>query len=50
MKINVAEYVDEEQYGFRKRKGKINVNFMVTTIMEKIIEKQKFIYMCFVIF
>ena len=40
--------MDEEQYGFRKGKGTRNAIFVVRTVMERLIEKQQDIYMCFV--
>ena len=50
LKRKVAEFVDEEQYGFRKGKGTRNAIFVVRMIMERLIEKQQDIYMCFVDF
>ena len=50
LKGKIAEHVDEEQYGFRKGKGTRNAIFVLRMIMERLIEKQKDIYMCFVDF
>ena len=50
LKRKVVDYVDEEQYGFRKGKGTRNATFVLRTIMERSIEKQKDLYLCFVDF
>ena len=50
LKSKVAECVDEEQYGFRKGKGTRNAIFVLRTMMERLIEKQKDLFMCFVDF
>ena len=50
LKGKVEEYVDEEQYGFRKGRGTRNAILVLRSIMERAIEKQKDIYMCFVDF
>lgn len=42
--------VGEEQYGFRKGKGTVNAIFVLRMIMERAIEVQKDIYLCFVDF
>ena len=50
LKGKVREHVDEEQYGFRKGKGTRNAIFVLRTVIERSIEKQKDLYMCFVDF
>ena len=50
LKAKVRDYVDEEQYGFRKNKGTRNAIFVLRTVIERSIEKQKDLYMCFVDF
>ena len=42
--------MDEEQYGFRKGKGTRNATFVLRTVIERAIEKQKDLYLCFVDF
>ena len=44
----VADHVDEMQYGFRKDKGTRNAILLLRMIMERAIEKQKNMYMCFI--
>ena len=48
MKRKVEETVDNVQFGFRKGLGTRNATFMLRTVMERAIEKQKDLYMCFV--
>ena len=50
LKRKVDEHVDEEQYGFRKGKGTRNAIFVLRTIIERSIEKQLALYICFVDF
>lgn len=50
LKAKVAEHVDEEQYGFRKNKGTRNAIFVLRTVIERAIEKQKDLYLCFIDF
>ena len=50
LKAKVEEYVDEEQYGFRKKRGTRNAIFVLRTVIERAIEKQKDLYMCFIDF
>ena len=47
-KIN--ENVNEEQYGFRKGKGTINAIFGLRMMIERCIEMQKNVYLCFIDF
>ena len=44
------ETVDNVQFGFIKGLGTRNETFMVRTVMERVVEKQKDIFMCFVDF
>ena len=39
MKIKVAEFLEEKQYGFRIGKGTRNATFVSRTIMKRSIEK-----------
>ena len=48
MKSKVEEHVDEAQFGFRKDKGTSNAIFVLRTIIERAIEKQEGLFMCFV--
>ena len=50
LKAKVEEFVDEEQYGFRKGKGTREAIQVLRTIIERSIEKQKDLFMCFVDF
>ena len=50
VKGKVEQYVDEEQYGFRKGRGTRNAILVLRSIMERALEKQKDLYMCFVDF
>ena len=50
LKRKVTEHVKEEQYGFRKGRGTRNAIFVLRTAMERCIEKQKDVFMCFVDF
>ena len=40
--------MDNVQFGFRKGLGTRNATFMLRTIIERAIEKQRDLYMCFV--
>ena len=42
--------MDEKQYGFRKGKGTRNAIFVLRTVIERAIEKQKDLFMCFIDF
>ena len=44
LKRKVMEYVDEDKEGFRRRKGTRYATFVLRTIMEMVIEKQKDLY------
>ena len=46
----VEEHVDEAQFGLRQDKGISNTSFILRTIIERAIEKQKELFMCFVDF
>ena len=48
LKGTVEEHVDKAQFGFRKGKGTGNAISVLRAIIEKAIEKQKDLYMCFV--
>ena len=48
LKSKVEETTDESQFGFKRRKGTRNAIFVLRMIMERAIEKQKDLYMCFV--
>ena len=50
LKSKVDEGVDKAQFGFRKGLGTRNATFMLRTVMERAIEKQKDVYMCFIDF
>ena len=50
LKSKVEETTNEAQFGFRRRKGTRNAIFLLRMIMERAIEKQKDLYMCFVDF
>ena len=50
LKSKVEETVDKAQFGFRKGSGTRNATFMLRTVLERSIEKQKDLYMCFVDF
>ena len=50
LKSKVEEVVDKTQFEFRKRMGTRNATFMLRMLMERAIEKQKDIYMCFIDF
>ena len=44
----VNETVDNVQFRFRKEVGTRNATFMLRTVMERAVEKQKYIFICFV--
>ena len=46
----VEETVDDVQFGFRKGMGTRNATFMLRMVMERAIEKQKDLFICFVDF
>ena len=48
LRRKVEETVDRAQFGFRKGKGTPNAIFVLRTIIERAIEKQKDLFMCFV--
>ena len=48
LKRKVEEIVDKTQFGFKKGVGTRNATFMLRTVMERAIEKQKDLYMCFI--
>ena len=50
LKRNIEETVDRAQFGFRKGKGTRDAIFVLRTIIERAIEKQKDLFMCFVDF
>ena len=50
LEMKVNETVDNVQFGFRKRLGTKNATFMPRTVMERAVEKQKDLFMCFVDF
>ena len=50
LKSKVEETTDEAQFGFRRRKGTRNAILVLKMLMERAIEKQKDLYMCFVDF
>ena len=50
LRRKVEETVDRAQFGFRKGKGTRNAIFVLRTIIERSIEKQKDLFMCFVDF
>ena len=50
LKRKVEEGVDKVQFGFRKGLGTRNATFMLRTVMERAIEKQKDVFMCFIDF
>ena len=50
LRRKVEETVDRAQFGFRKGKGTPNAIFVLRTIIERAIEKQKDLFMCFVDF
>ena len=50
LKRKIEETVDRAQFGFRKGKGTRNAIFVLRTIIERAIEKQKDLFMCFVDF
>ena len=50
LKSKVEETTDDAQFGFRRRKSTRNAIFVLRMIMERAIEKQKDLYMCFVDF
>ena len=47
LKSKVEQYVDEEQFGFRKGRGTRDAILVLRSIMEKAMEKQKNLFMCF---
>ena len=48
LKGKVEQHVDEEQYGFRKGKGTRDAILVLRSVMERAIEKQRDLFMCFV--
>ena len=50
LKRKVEEGVDKAQFGFRKGCGTRNATFMLRTVIERAVEKQKDLYMCFIDF
>ena len=50
LKNKIEQYVDEEQFGFRPGKGTRDAKLMLSCIMERALEKQRDLYMCFVDF
>ena len=50
LKGKVEQHVDEEQYGFRKGKGTRDAILVLRSVMERAIEKQRDLFMCFVDF
>ena len=50
IKTRLEERVDEEQFGFRKGKGTRDAIFLLRTVIERSLEKQRDIFMCFVDF
>ena len=50
LKVKVEETVDKAQFGFRKGRGTRNATFMLRTIIERAVEKQKDLFMCFIDF
>ena len=48
LKGTAEEHVDKAQFGFRKGKGTGNAIFVLRAIIERAIEKQKDLYLCFV--
>ena len=50
MKNKIEQYVDDEQFGFRKGRGTRDAILVLRCIMERALEKQKDLYMCFVDF
>ena len=50
MNGKIEERLDEKQYGFRKGKGTRNAIFVLRMILERSLEMQKDIYLCYVDF
>ena len=50
LKRKVEEEVAKAQFGFRKGLGTRMATFMLRTVMESALEKQKDVYMCFIDF
>ena len=50
LKRKVVETVDKVQFGFRKGMGCRNATFMLRTVIERAVEKQRDIFMCFIDF
>lgn len=48
IKNKVREQVSWEQYGFLEGKGTANAIFIMRTILEKMIEKQRNVFLCFI--
>ena len=48
MRRRILENVEEEQYGFRKRKCTRNAMFVLRTIIERAVGMQKDVYLCFI--
>ena len=43
----IEEHVDDAHFGFRKDKGTSNAIFVLRTVTERAIEKQKDLFLCF---
>ena len=50
MNGKIEERLDEKQYGFRKGKGTRNAIFILRMILERALEMQKDIYLCYIDF
>ena len=50
LKRKIEENLTQEQYGFRSGKGTTNAIFSLNMIIERAVEKQKDLYLCFVDF
>lgn len=50
IKQKIDSFVQEKQYGFRKGKGTINAIFTLRMIMERTVEMQRDVFICFLDF
>ena len=50
IKSRIMENIDERQYGFRKGKGTRNAIFILRMLIERAIEMQKDLYLCYIDF
>ena len=48
LKSKMEEVVDGAQFGFRKNKGTRNAIFVIRMVLERMLEKNNEVYMCFI--